>query len=94
MSEATIERTVCAFAKTHGIATLKLSGPSDRGKADRLFMKNGKVIFIEFKAKGKVPTKLQERFLEERRNDYFFAEYTDCIEKGKRMLINNFNLYL
>lgn len=90
MTESQIERAACAFAKENGIAVLKLSGPSDRGKADRLFMKNGKTIFIEFKAKGKVPTKLQERFLEDRRADGFFAEYTDSLEIAKRMLANNF----
>ncbi len=89
MSESHIERAVCAFAKKNGIATLKLSGSSDRGKADRMFMRNGKVIFIEFKAWGKKPTKLQERFLEERRADGFFAEYTDSIEIAQRMLLNN-----
>lgn len=90
MSESQIEREVCAFARNNGISTLKLSGPSDRGKADRMFMKDGKTIFIEFKAKGKFPTKLQYRFLEERRADKFFAEYVDDIEEGKRMLRNNF----
>lgn len=86
MSEATIERTVCAFAKANGVSTLKLSGTSDRGKADRLFMRNGKTIFIEFKAKGKKPTKLQERFLNERKADGFFAEYADDIDDAKMMI--------
>jgi len=77
MTESQLEKKVCAWAKDSGISTLKLSGPNDRGKADRMFMKDGKIIFMEFKAKGKKPTALQERFLKQRVDDGFVAVWTD-----------------
>jgi len=77
MTESQLEKKVCAWAKNWDISTLKLSGPNDRGKADRIFMKDGKIMFMEFKAEGKKPTALQERFLEQRVNDGFVAVWTD-----------------
>jgi len=77
MTESKLEKMVCSWAKAVGISTLKLSGPNDRGKADRIFMKDGKIMFMEFKAKGKKPTALQERFLKQRVDDGFVAIWTD-----------------
>lgn len=71
--EAVIERKVCQWAKARGISNLKLGGMHNRGKADRMFMKSGRVCFVEFKAPGNRPTALQERFLLERREDGFPA---------------------
>jgi hypothetical protein len=77
MTESQLEKKVCAWAKEGGISTLKLSGPNDRGKADRMFMKGGRIIFLEFKAAGKKPTALQHRFLKQRVDDGFVAGWTD-----------------
>ncbi len=90
MRESAIEKAVCAHAKAIGVTTIKLSGPNDRGKADRLFMKNGKAIFIEFKATGEMPTPLQDKFLAERRRDGFFASWTDSIAQGITWLHEEF----
>jgi hypothetical protein len=91
VSESQIEKAVCAFAKAHGVSAIKLSGANDRGKADRMFMRDGKVIFIEFKAAGKRPTALQERFLRLRQEDGFIALWVDCadhaIDSIKRHLL-------
>ena len=77
MTESQLEKNVCAWAKDCGISTLKLSGPNDRGKADRMFMKAGRIMFLEFKAEGKKPTALQQRFLKQRVDDGFVAGWTD-----------------
>ena len=77
MTESQIEKKVCAWAKESGISTLKLSGPNDRGKADRVFMRGGRIMFLEFKAAGKKPTALQYRFLKQRVDDGFVAGWTD-----------------
>lgn len=73
--ESTIEKAVCQWAKDHGISTLKLASMGDRGKADRMFMLKGKTAFVEFKAPKKTPTALQEKFLRERRDDGFDAQW-------------------
>ena len=92
MRESQIEKKVVDYAKRNSVFTLKLSGQNDRGKADRIFMKKGKAIFVEFKALGKLPTKLQQRFLETRRADGFTAESVDSETKGISLLSKEFNL--
>lgn len=90
MKESTIEKAICAFAKEHGISTLKLSGPNDRGKADRMFMKNGKAVFLEIKAPGKRPTALQVKFLKDIQKDGFHAAWCDNTPAGIYFLAENF----
>lgn len=86
MRESTIERAVCQYAKQKGVSNLKLSGPNDKGKADRLFMRRGVAAFIEFKAPGEVPTPLQQKFLNERTADGFAACYCDNVAMGRRQI--------
>jgi hypothetical protein len=89
MSESEIEKAIVEFAKKNGISTLKLSGPHDRGKADRLFMHNGKALFLEIKAPGKKPTELQKRFLRERHYDGFPATWVDDKDDGISFLFDH-----
>jgi Holliday junction resolvase len=91
MTESTIERAVCAYAKNKGCIVMKLSGQNQRGQPDRMFILDGKVLFIEFKAPGKRPTALQERWIDDLRRQGMFATWCDDIEKGKG-LINFFLL--
>lgn len=88
--ESVIEKTVCQWAKDHGISNLKLEGMNNVGKPDRLFMRGGKVAFCEFKAKGKLPTALQEQYLLDRRRDGFHAEYFDNSPHAIAWLVNIF----
>ena len=86
MSEATIERAVCAYAKSRGCLVMKLAGPNQKGQPDRMFIYQGKVLFIEFKAPGKKPTALQERFLRDLQLANVTAEWVDSVEEGKLMI--------
>ena len=64
MRERDIETAVVSHARANGWSSIKLSGPGDRGKPDRLFLAaGGAVKFVEFKAPGSKPTKLQQRWL-------------------------------
>ena len=91
MNESAIERAVCAYAKAKGCIVMKLSGQNQRGQPDRLFVRDGRVLFVEFKAPGKRPTALQERWISDLRRQGMFATSCDNIEKGKG-LINFFLL--
>lgn len=82
MMESSIEKKVCEFAKRHGVLSVKLAGPNDRGKPDRMFLYNGRVVFIEFKAPGKKPTPLQERWIDTLRALGFSANYVDNAGDG------------
>jgi Holliday junction resolvase len=86
MTESTIERAVCAYAKSKGCIVMKLSGQNQRGQPDRMFILDGKVLFIEFKAPGKRPTALQERWLADLRRQGMFATWCDDIGNGKSMV--------
>jgi len=77
MRESAVEKAICDFARKNGITPLKLAGPGDKGKADRLFMRNGKAVFMEIKRPGGKPTELQLRFLRERLADGFQAAWFD-----------------
>lgn len=86
MRESTIEREVCAYAKSKGCLTLKLSGQNQKGQPDRMFLFHGRVLFIEFKAPGKRPTALQARWLQRLEGHEFCAFACDDIDAGKRRI--------
>ena len=86
MRESTIERAVCAYAKTKGCLTLKLSGQNQKGQPDRMFLFQGRVMFIEFKAPGKRLTALQARWLDRLSEHTFHTACCDDIEAGKRLI--------
>jgi sulfur relay (sulfurtransferase) complex TusBCD TusD component (DsrE family) len=86
MRESTIEQSVCAYAKSKGCLSLKLSGQNQKGQPDRMFLYQSRVLFIEFKAPGKRPTALQARWLERLTEHTFYATTCDNIDAGKRLI--------
>lgn len=86
MRESTIERAVCAYAKAWGCLVMKLAGPNQKGQPDRMFIKDGKVLFIEFKAPGKQPTALQLNWLMDLHLHGAHVAWCDDIGKGKEMI--------
>lgn len=59
MRESKLEKKVCDYAKSKGWLVYKFMSPMNKGVPDRIFIKSGIVVFIEFKAPGKTLTKLQ-----------------------------------
>lgn len=57
--ERSIENAVVEWATRHGILALKLNTWGNNGWPDRQFLKNGKVLFIEFKKPGEGAEPLQ-----------------------------------
>jgi hypothetical protein len=86
MSESTIERAVCAYAKAWGCLVMKLAGPNQKGQPDRMFLRDGKVLFIEFKSPGKQPTALQLKWLLLLHLHGAHVAWCDDIGKGKEMI--------
>lgn len=86
MSESSIEKAVCDYARKHGAMAMKLAGPNQKGQPDRMFLRNGKVVFIEFKAPCKKPTALQERWLKQLREQGFAADWCDNVADGNYIL--------
>ncbi len=86
MRESSLEAAIVRYAKATGWYTLKLSSPGKRGVPDRIFMRAGRVLFMEIKAPGRKPTVLQEKVLRELRGAGQRAVWCDNLEDAKRIL--------
>ena len=94
MRESFLERKLCAFAKAHGILTLKLvaMGGAQKGQPDRLLLKKGKAVFLEIKAPGRKLRPLQLRWLEKLRAKGFAAHWCDSVEERERIMRDEYDL--
>ena len=80
--ESAIEGTVVRWGKANGIRTLKIRDA--RGWPDRLFLCDGRVLFIEFKrpgSGGRLST-LQKRMIERLEGDGFWVAVINSVEDG------------
>ncbi|MFC3724473.1 VRR-NUC domain-containing protein [Neoaquamicrobium sediminum] len=91
MLESYIERKVCEYAKKLGWLVRKLQWVGRHGAPDRLFIRAGRVVFIEFKAPGKKPTEHQRLELERLREQGMEAYVVDDIDEGKFILSSGRN---
>ncbi len=89
MKESKIEKEVCIHANTLGWLDYKFVSPGLRGVPDRMFLREGLLIFIEFKTLGEKPSKIQSKRILELMNQGFAVYIIDDIDKGK----NLFNYY-
>jgi Holliday junction resolvase len=60
MRERVIERRLVAECHKAGIVCMKFVSPGHAGVPDRIVLHEGRTTFIEVKAPGMKPTKLQE----------------------------------
>ena len=93
MLEKEIEKKCCDHARKLGFLVYKFVSPTQRGVPDRMFIAFGRTLFIEFKAPGKKPTKLQRHHM-----DKLTAAGMDCIvidslETGRQFLENTYENY-
>lgn len=93
MLERDIEKKVCQIGKDVGMLVYKFVSPGKRNVCDRIFLFNGRVFFIEFKAKGKKPTLAQLKHHEELRKQKITVYVVDNVEDGKGIIENEFKNY-
>lgn len=62
--EATVERYFKKQAEKHDFLCYKFVSPANDGVPDRIIIGHGHTIFVELKAPGEVPRKLQLRVME------------------------------
>ena len=91
MIESFIEKKVCDYAKSLGWLHYKFKSVSNKAIPDRIFIKGGVVLFVEFKAQGKRPSKLQLKVHEQFREQGMNVCVIDDVESGKEM-INHFTI--
>lgn len=58
--EKDIEVSCCKWASKNGWLTYKFQSANNRGVPDRLFIRNGITVYVEFKRPTTAPTRLQE----------------------------------
>lgn len=85
-SEKQIEKKVSEYAKAKKWLTYKFVSPANRGVPDRIFMREGSVFFIEFKAPGKKPSPLQEHVFKVMRFTGMDVYVIDNIGDGENVI--------
>lgn len=90
MRESYIEKKVTEHAYRHGWLSIKLNGQHDRGKPDRVYLRDGEAVFVEFKAKGKKPTNLQKKYHERLNSFGFCVHVIDDFYEGCRIVEEGF----
>lgn len=89
MRESKIEGDVSKYAKSTGWLTYKFSSPNHRGVPDRIYIRNGVTIFIEFKATGANARPLQVATINQMKEHGAKVFIVDSIEKGVEVLNAN-----
>ena len=87
--ESAIEKSVVGYARGKGWLALKFSTNGrfgSTGYPDRIFLRPGRVLFIEFKAPGKKPTPLQTKRHEELRSFGQVVYTADSAALGRSIL--------
>ncbi|MGI4851929.1 MAG: hypothetical protein ACRYGR_08310 [Janthinobacterium lividum] len=72
------ERAFTAEAEADGWVVHKLTFPDCRGAGDRIYGKDGRTVLIEWKRKGKEPTRQQFKRLRELRQAFGWDAY--CVD--------------
>lgn len=89
MRESKIEGDVAKYAKSTGWLTYKFSSPNHRGVPDRIFIRSGVTVFIEFKATGAKARPLQIATIKQMKEHGAKVFVVDSIEKGIEVLNAN-----
>lgn len=84
--ESDLEKKLRLWCTQNGILTRKFVSPGCRGVPDRIFMKNGRVAFIELKSPGKYPTPLQMKEIVLIKGHGVPAFWSDDLEECKEFL--------
>lgn len=67
MKESTLEKNAVKMAKQLGWLSYKFTSPQNSGVPDRLFIRDGQTIFVEFKRLGEQPRPLQMKVINDMR---------------------------
>jgi hypothetical protein len=86
ISEATIEKTVCNYAKQHGWLTFKWASMYQKGLPDRLFFKEGQLVVAEFKRISGKLTPMQHLIHQQLETQGFAVNVIKSIEAGKQLI--------
>ena len=86
MLERDIEASTCRAAKRRGWYSRKFTSPGHRSAPDRIWLRNGICVFVEFKAPGKKPTPKQAAEHARLRGFGFRVFVIDTFDLGQQVL--------
>jgi len=86
MLEGEIQKTAIRHARKRGWWCRKFRSAGRRAAPDYILIKDGRVIFIEYKATGERPTELQKEYHEEMRKYGAVVYVCDSIEASDKAL--------
>ncbi len=86
LSEKKINKKSYDVAKANSWYSRNYKTPTNKGAPDRIFIKEGRVVFIEYKRVGKVPTKLQRQVAAEMLDHGAEVWWTDTVRGTKEIL--------
>jgi hypothetical protein len=84
MLESIIERRCCNWAKSQGISNKKVR--HDKGDPDRVFLYQGRVLFVEFKIEGMDARPIQAHRHKELQDQGFLVLVIDNFEVFKSVV--------
>ena len=90
LTEAKIEKAVVAYCRRRGLYTRKFASPAHRGVPDRVICGRGKVLFLELKRPGNVPTALQVRELRELICHGMYATWAESFHSAQYQIDKHF----
>jgi len=86
MLEKDIEKAVCHYASKQNWLVYKFSSPAHASVPDRMFIRNGRVFFVEFKRPGQRATAKQLREIRRLLNQGIPTYVCDDIEMGQEII--------
>lgn len=90
MQESYIENKVCEWAKKNGWLVRKLQWIGREGAPDRLFLKAGRFVLIEFKRPGQKPRPSQRLEIKRLRQYGATVAVIDNVEDGIAFLSDEY----
>lgn len=85
--EVALEEKGWNYAESRGWFQCKFVSPSKNGMPDRFHMRAGRVVFIEWKKPGEVPTTQQAKRHNELRDQGAEVYWFDNLEDAKKVLL-------
>lgn len=85
MLEKELEKKCVKAAKQSGWLSFKFTSPQQRGVPDRIFIRSGFVVFVEFKREGEKPRALQLKVIGDMRAEGAIVHIIDNINDFKRI---------
>lgn len=84
--EKDVEKPCCDWATRNGWLTYKFQSANNRGVPDRIFIRDGKTVYVEFKRPNLQPSKLQEAVHKKMREHGATVYVIDDIDTFKEVM--------